>query len=378
MMATSSPMKGEGKKELLLLPSAGKRRGALSFIALALLALLAIWAVRGCAYLPWNREPVRGVARITVSRDFGKVVLRDQRVEAAGISALEALKKVAKVETAYGGGFIVSIDGLASTYRGEGSRKLDWFFYVNGQMAETGAAEYTVREGDRIVFDYHSWELSPFTPFLAGCFPQPFLGGYPAEPQRCRVLHGEGLGVEAEGLAVSLREAGVKEVVTGPLLLGGDPLLGDFPGEYLVLLAEAGELETLEGWRRAMAEARSRGLFFHLEGGKLTLLDERGNRAGELLGEWGLVAGLTPRMGETGSALVITGRGKGLWEAWEALRKRLDNEDPRPLLAMAYLEGEGEFPLPWEGEAARWGLPSAHGGTAPKQEVNTERERWSE
>lgn len=324
-----------------------RMRWAKALTALVLFAVLVFWVARGCVYLPWNRQSPGGRARITVSRDFGREVLRDQEVEAAGISAMEALRKVATVETSYGGGFISSIDGLSSAYRGEGSRKEDWFFYVNGQMAETGAAEYMVREGDRLVFDYHSWELSPFTPCLAGCFPEPFLHGYPGEPGRCAVFYGEGLAGAAEDLAYALREAGAGYVRTESLQAMDDPFEITSWGDYLILLAEVGELGSLKGWRRAMAEAAPRGLFFELDGERLILLDAGGRKAMEMGCEWGLVACLSPRLGEPGSALVVTGKGLGLWEACQAMRKRAMGGDPRPLLAMAYQPEAGEITLPW-------------------------------
>lgn len=324
---------------------AWKRR--IRSLALLTLALgLAFWAIRGCAYMPWNREVSRGRVRITASRDFGKEVLWEVEEEAAGLTAMEALRRVARVETAYGGGFIVSIDGLASAYRGENSGKADWFFYVNGQMAEVGAADFRLREGDWVVFDYHSWERSMFTPVLAGCFPDPFVNGYREAPARCLVAHGEGLKGDAEELASALRNAGAARVETVYLGDQGDPWKAMAQGDYLIIVAGTDELESLEGWKRALAEAEARGIFALPEGDGLVMLDDAGRPAGKLEGEWGLVTGLAPRLDEPGSALVVTGRGKGLREALRGLLDRIEGRDGRPLLAMAY-DGEGsEIPLP--------------------------------
>jgi len=311
-----------------------------------LLLMLAVWVVRGCAYLPWNREVPRGRVRITVSRDFGRQVLRDLEVGSAGLSAMEALRRVAEVETSYGGGFISSIDGLSSAYRGEGSRKEDWFFYVNGQMADVGAADYLLREEDWVVFDYHSWERSLFTPVLAGCFPQLFLRGYPGAPTRCLVVYGKGLEEEAGKLVSALLEAGAVEVSTEPLEEIGDPTGRSASGEYSLIVAGDEELEVLAGWRQAVARAAVQGLFALPEGDGLVLLDEVGKEAGRLGGDWGLVTGLAPRLGEPGSALLVTGRGRGLGVALEGLLRRCREGDSRPLLAMAYDAEGAEIPLP--------------------------------
>ena len=71
----------------------------------------------------------------------------------AGISAMEALRRKADVETRYGGRFVQSIDGL----EGSSSSQQDWFYFVNGYEADLSAADYELHDGDVLWWDRRSW-----------------------------------------------------------------------------------------------------------------------------------------------------------------------------------------------------------------------------
>ena len=69
----------------------------------------------------------------------------------AGLTAMQALERKAKVETSYGGRFVVAINGLAS------APHHDWFYFVNGIEADRSAAEVRLRRGDVEWWDYRAW-----------------------------------------------------------------------------------------------------------------------------------------------------------------------------------------------------------------------------
>jgi len=57
--------------------------------------------------------------------------------------------------------------------------KRDWFYFVNGVEADRGAAEYRLRPGDVLWWDYRSWSGDDMRqPVVVGAFPEPFLHGY--------------------------------------------------------------------------------------------------------------------------------------------------------------------------------------------------------
>ena len=293
--------------------------------------------------MPWNSGSGSITVRVTVCRDFGREVLKDEVIEAreAG-SAMEALQAVAEVDTAYGGGFIQAVDGIASQYEGGAGRKADWFFYVNGQMADLGARAYEAREGDWLIFDFHSWEYSMFTPVLAGCFPEPFVHGYGGPPEGIAVAYAPGRRAEGEELAGFLASRSPAPCRLVELGVEWRPE----GGEYAALVGTWQELEgnvvAAEGF---LSHARL-GLFAFFEDGELRLLDASGSPAGGVGGSAGLVQYLGARLGDGASALVVTGTDEA------GLRLALDHllgSDARatgPVPGVVLHAGEGSLALP--------------------------------
>ena len=91
-----------------------------------------------------------GAATLKVTRDRGQHVLLVGRVP-AGLTAMQALERKTNVKTSYGGRFVVAIDGLAS------SSHHDWFYWVNGTLADRSAAEVRLQSGDVEWWDYRKW-----------------------------------------------------------------------------------------------------------------------------------------------------------------------------------------------------------------------------
>jgi Domain of unknown function (DUF4430) len=137
----------------------------------ALAASLLVAAVCGCG--PARHAGGSGRAALWITRDRGARVLLVTKVP-AGLTAMEALRRKAKVETRYGGRFVQSIDGLA----GDPGKRRDWFYFVNGYEADRGAADYTLLRGDVEWWDYRSWSKQMRVPIVVGAFPEPFLHGY--------------------------------------------------------------------------------------------------------------------------------------------------------------------------------------------------------
>jgi len=132
----------------------------------ALLVLLAALAA-GCG----SAAGAGGQATLWITRDRGAVVVEAAHVP-AGESAAQALERVAKVQTRYGGRYVHAVDGVAE----HGQRS--WFYYVNGYLADRSAADYRLRPGDVEWWDYRSWHDPAQDPVVVGAFPEPFLHGY--------------------------------------------------------------------------------------------------------------------------------------------------------------------------------------------------------
>ena len=108
--------------------------------ALALALLLGL-ALTGCGL--GAGESTEGGATVAVTRDFGAREVGDgaQDPIPGGETVMRFLQRDFEVRTRYGGGFVQSINGIA----GGGGRSVDWFYYVNGILAEDGAAAHELQ-----------------------------------------------------------------------------------------------------------------------------------------------------------------------------------------------------------------------------------------
>jgi hypothetical protein len=177
------------------------------------LILLAAVSLGGCG------QGEKGKAQVWVTRDRGATVLEEGTVP-GGLTALQGLDRLARVETGYGGGFVDSIDGLATSRL----HQRDWFFFINGYEADRGAASYRLRAGDVEWWDYRSWRGSERAPVVVGAFPEPFLHGYDGKRRAAAVRFGPGLGAEARALARVVRARSVA-VIGKPVASAANLLL---------------------------------------------------------------------------------------------------------------------------------------------------------
>jgi hypothetical protein len=161
------------------------------------IALLLVLVLAGCG----GND---GSATLWVTRDRGRHVVLVARVP-AGLTAMQALERKAKVKTSYGGRFVDAIDGVAS------ARQRDWFYFVDGVPPSRSAVEVRLHRGDNLWWDYRSWRNPNEVQAVVGAFPQPFLRG-PAivigtgslAAKLARLVHGR-VSTTAPGGAYSLR-----------------------------------------------------------------------------------------------------------------------------------------------------------------------------
>jgi len=131
--------------------------------------LLALCVLAGCG----EEASGEGTAQLWVTRDRGSEVVMSTTVP-AGISAMEALRRKADVETRYGGRFVHSIDDIEGDIAGHH----DWFYFVNGYEADLSAADYRLHDGDVLWWDHRSWKKEMRQPIVVGAFPEPFIHGW--------------------------------------------------------------------------------------------------------------------------------------------------------------------------------------------------------
>jgi Domain of unknown function (DUF4430) len=139
--------------------------------------VLAVAVLAGCG------GEKSGTATLWITRDRGAHVILQRNVP-AGLTAMQALDRIAAIKTRYAGRYVQSIDGI----EGSISAQSDWFYFINGYEADRSAAEYRLRDGDVEWWDYRSWRTRMREPIVVGAFPEPFLHGYGGRTLPARVV----------------------------------------------------------------------------------------------------------------------------------------------------------------------------------------------
>jgi len=198
--------------------------------------VLAVAALAGCG------GDTGGTAKLWITRDKGAHVILERRVP-AGLTAMQALDRIAEIKTRYSGRYVQSINGISGSI----AARSDWFYFINGYEADRSAAEYRLHDGDVEWWDFRSWRTQMREPVVVGAFPEPFLHGYGGSRLPARVVFqletqrpgAERLAKLIGGRAIrggdALSKKNVNVLVIRP---GTKPSLravgGDAPGESVV------------------------------------------------------------------------------------------------------------------------------------------------
>jgi hypothetical protein len=247
----------------------------------------------GCGLGPGDES--EGEATLTVTRDYGsEPMLEATRTDPPETeTVMRMLDREAEIETRYGGGFVEAIDGVEGSF--EGGRSFDWFFYVNGVESEIGAAETTVRGGDRIWWDHRDWTEAMRVAAVVGSWPEPFLQATAGSERVAVRVVCAGDEPPCEAAQDALGDAGVSSVVTRFGKNEPDSALRLVVGEW-------GDIRSDGAVSLIGRGPEASGVFARFENRGFTLLDQRGAEAG--VGD-GLLA--ATRNGEGPPTWVATG-----------------------------------------------------------------------
>lgn len=301
------------------------RRGAA--VAGALLLLGVALAAAGCGLGPGSKV---GSVDLTVTRDFGATKVVETSGEAnESDTVMRFLEKEVEIETRYGGGYVKSIDGLEES--NHGGHPYDWFFWVNGVISPTGAAEVPLEGGEKVWWDIHDWSASEGSPAVVGSWPAPFTTGWEGHAPVV-VVECEGGGAACATVTKALESEGVK-VASGSPKSAIRVLVG--PWSQVRSDAAAGLVEKGPGESGIYAEFESSQGTERLVG-----LDEDGDKARTFGANAGLVA--ATRHFEGPPVWLVTG---GTDAGVQAAAAALDTADLRNHFAVASEAGT-VTPLP--------------------------------
>jgi hypothetical protein len=302
-------------------------------------ALAAAAAASGCGF--GEGERTEGEAALTVTRDYGAEPVLEATISDPPESetVIRFLDREAEITTRFGGGFVQSINGVSGEIAD--GRTRDWFFFVNGIESSVGAAEVTVRGGDRIWWDYRDWTEALRTPAVVGSWPEPFAQEASGTDRRPVAVDCAGERPPCELVAERLADEGIEATVRS----SGSASRED---ELRLLVGDWEDIRDDPLAAQLAHDPASSGVFARFRdaagGDELVALDERGGEVAELGPGTGLVAGL--RRGEDLPLWVITGTdGAGV----EAAADLLDGDALADHYAVATTDG-AELPLPAESD----------------------------
>jgi len=265
----------------------------------ALLVLLVLASLAGGCGLG-SGESQEGGATLTVTRDFGerRVGIGAATPIPGGETVMRMLQRDFDVETRYGGGFVQRINGIAGG-RQDG-RPVDWFYYVNGILAEDGAAAHKLGAGDDVWWDHHDWSASADVRAVVGAFPEPFLSGVGGKRLPVRLDCAAAAQDACDEVAERLGRVGVKAGRSAAGGFGGEGLLRIKVGFWADLRRDATVRRLEEGPRASGVYARPSAT-----GDAIALLDPEGRTVRTLDAGSGLVA--ATKLGGEAPTWVVTG-----------------------------------------------------------------------
>jgi hypothetical protein len=251
----------------------------------SLLLLVLALGLAGCGVGAGDAPSGPGT-ELTVSRDFGLEEMGNstQKTIPAGETVMRLLQRKFEVQTRYGGGFVQEIDGVGGGRRN--GRPVDWFFYVNGIEAASGAAARRLAPGDRVWWDHHDWGAAMRIPAVVGSYPEPFVSGSKGKRVPVRIDCGGSAQRACREVQQRLENAGVK--------VGGKSTIGSQAetGVLRLLVGRWAEVRRDPAARRIEGGPKVSGVYAlpSAQGDRFELLDPRGTRVRTLGPGSGLVA----------------------------------------------------------------------------------------
>ena len=220
---------------------------------------------------------------VLVCRNFSPPPLAERAVPARGRSALRLLEECARVETAFGGAFVSRIDGLPAAKTRDAGRA--WFYYLNGILAERGAAACLPEPGDTVQWDLHPWEGVRQVRAIIGGYPQPFVRAARDASSAPRVLFTPGAEAAARALVSTLAGRGAAGVRAAPLAESEPP--SDAPA---LVIGPWDEIARVPLVKRSISDGARTGLFVDGGGAGMRRLDLAGTPRASHPGAGALVA----------------------------------------------------------------------------------------
>jgi hypothetical protein len=244
-----------------------------------------------------------GNVNVILSRGFGNKGLAEKSVKySEDLSVMEVMEENFNVETAYGGGFINGIDGLKSGFTGvKDKTKMDWFYYVNGILAQVGADDYYLNANDSVIWDYHDWSNNIYVSSIIGAYPLNFTNGHEGNVLNTEILHTKDYKKESEELSTFLKNKGLENIAVKNLENEG---LDDVKRNTIVI-GTWNDINKIDYLKDIYENGDKTGLFFKIDKNIKAL-----NNKGHMVNEYekgSIITSITKEYGLPATIWLVTG-----------------------------------------------------------------------
>ncbi|KEO84506.1 DUF4430 domain-containing protein [Tumebacillus flagellatus] len=257
-----------------------------------------------------------GQYELSVTEYFGSNTVFDQPVAMSSEQTLlDTMRDHLDVETAYGGSFVNGINGTKSGYTNKSiftRKKRDWFYYVNGTVAQVGADAVKPKAGDSVWWDYHDWAGDgSSTPCVVASYPHPFTTGYNGAQPGTTIYYSGNHASDADRLANALRGFGAGNVQTAAYADGNVA----HPSQNVIVLGTWSELGNQAAVQTLFGSPTHTGLYAKFSANSVQLLTYQGKSTDQTGQAAILAAGSNGGASTTPTWLVIGATEAGLDQA---------------------------------------------------------------
>ncbi|RKD21439.1 protein of unknown function [Caminicella sporogenes DSM 14501] len=278
------------------------------FFIIVLISLV----ISGCGSK--NGSSLNGQAVLVVTKNYGKDVIFDKKVKIdKNYTVMDILEENLQVGTKWGGDFVSEINGIKSDNGGVSGKRQDWFYFVNGVCADTGASEYEVKSQDIVWWDYHPWEnMNSANSAVIGCFPEPFIHGYRNKPNKVIIMASTDNLDLANSLKDSILSKGAENIEVKKL---DENLIKDRLGPTIVI-GQWDEIKKLNYINNLNEEYKKSGINVHFKDEKIELLKYDGTAVKKIKENAGVITAVGEGLGDDKPLWLIVGiDSKGLDKA---------------------------------------------------------------
>ncbi len=242
-------------------------------VVLITLCVLILFFGRNLVFSPQGTTVQKpGTVQVVATMQYGEQELFCKTLSVNSSSTvMQVMHRAAVVTTSYGGGFVTSINNIASTFSLDVGIQHDWFYYVNGLLSPVGAMQYIVVDGDVIHWDYHSWsELRSSSTAIIGDFPEPFLHGFHGNVFPTTIVYEKGFEQQAYQVQSLLKRYGVQT-----FCVGSEYLTSDIQASHnLIIIGTYADHQYIQEINMHASEL---GVYVEWINGYLTVFDAAGN-----------------------------------------------------------------------------------------------------